>query len=329
MSHGPYVVENVAVDIKVDEVGLSRTMILYVQALGANFEKFFKRQARLLCQDMLDYTVPYTEGPRAGRNAMARQQGIQSMERDIDRIFAPLGIASYGDIARVGSYGIFCAWLVDRKESGYPVPKGFEDGFGGTGEWQAFQDRFKDEDSFFHEDQAPDYSTVYGGESIATAHIATRGGTRTPNYKKGMQASGNVFLVSGHASKIAAYKKRVANRVGTLKAGWYSAGMAIGDGTISAPQWIVGNQWGSGLMINQLNERPTLSITIGNMGHDLMTGEPGFSRWNDALSHRAYSIRNELARRLSNRNGETVEQATEALLATGHFEITSADNIPF
>jgi len=328
MSHGPYVVVNVGYDVEVDEAGLSRTMLLYVNALGVNVEKFFKRQARLLCQDMLDYTVPFVGGRRGGRNNAARNQGIESMEKDVDRIFAPLGVASYGDIARHDSYAVFCAWLMDRKSAGFPVPRGFEDGFGTETDWKAFQGRFKGEDSFFHEDQEVDYSAVYGGGTIEVAHNKARGGEGSADYKKSMQQFNGVFLVADHASKISKHKKMVAKRVGKLKAGWYSAGMAIGEGTISAADWIVSNQWGTGIMINQLTERPTLSITIGNAAHDKMTGE-GFHAWRDALSHRAYVIRNELARRLSNRNGETVERATQALLATGNFEVSSAENTPF
>lgn len=335
MSHGPYVVQNVAVDIKVDEQGLRDVMVLYIKALGANFEKFFKRQARLLCQDMLDYTVPYdpdppTSGSRAGRNALARKRGIESMEADIDRVFQPLARAGWGDISEVDSFGIFNAWVIARKDAGYSVPKSFEDGMGSESDWRSFKSLWqgRSDGRFFAEEQIPDYSTVYGGSSIEAKHLEIRGGTRVPDYKKPMQDCMFVHLVADYA-QVQRYKARVAKRVGTLKAGWYSAGMAIGDGAISAPLWIVGNQWGSGIMVNQLNERPYLSITVGNRDHHLMSVNPGSHEWSNALSHRAYSIRNELARRLSNRNGETVEEATQALLATGHFEISSAENTPF
>lgn len=324
MSEGPsYTVRNIGVDIEVDEEGLNRTMLLYVNALGVSIEAFFRRQARLFCQDALDYTTPFEEpmGKNSGRKAGARIKGEESTSNDIDRIFQPLARAGWADIANVDNFGIFNAWLSARKDAGYSVPKSFEDGMGTTSDWQRFQSIWKGRDGFFHQDQKPDYSTVYGGSSIEAAHKSARGGTRVAGYKKSIQSSESVFLVA-YPSQIERYKKQVIKRVGTLKAGWYSAGMAIGDGVkISAPAWIVGNQWGSGIMIDQLSSRPVLSITVGNAGHDLMPSEPYYSAWKTVISHRAYSIRNELARRLSNRKAETVEAATEALLETGLFEV--------
>lgn len=327
MNQGPsYTVRNIGVDIDVDEDGLNKTMMLYINALGVSIEKFFKRQARLLCQDMLDYTLPYDPDPpksgtRAGRNANAHQKGIKSMEFDIDRIFKPLANAGWADIAAVDNFGIFNAWVMARREAGAGVPKQFEDGGGTETDWRTFQGRWKGKDGFFHEDQEPDYSTVYGGSSIESTHISIRGGTRTPNYKEGMSGTNKVFLVA-YPAQLIAYKKKVAKRVGSLKAGWYSAGVALGDGVkISAPSWVVGNQWGTGIMIDQLSSRPILSLTVGNSAHYNMSKAPGVSEWQNGLSHRAYSIREELARRLSNRRAETVEASTQALLETGLFEV--------
>lgn len=321
-----YTVKNIGVDIDVDEEGLNRTMMLYINALGVSIEAFFRRQGRLLCQDMLDYTLPYDPDPpesgsRAGRNANARKRGIESMEFDIDRIFKPLANAGWADIAEVDNYGIFNAWLLARKEAGASVPPAFDHGMGSEKDWQTFQGRWKGKEGFFHEDQKPDYSTVYGGSTIEAAHIATRGGNRVPDYKTGMSSTYKVFLVA-YPSQIQAYKKKVAMRVGSLKAGWYSAGVAIGDGVkLSAPYWITGNQWGTGIMVDQLSSRPVLSLTVGNSAHYNMSKPRGVNEWNNAVSHRAYSIREELARRLSNRRAETVEAATAALLETGLFTV--------
>lgn len=319
-----YTVRNIGVDVDVDVEGLNRTLLLYVNVLGVSLEKFYRRQARLLCQDMLDYTVPFepdppTSGSRAGRNAMARVKGVESVERDLDRVFQPLARAGWADIAEVDSFGIFNAWILSRKSDGYSVPRAFEDGAGTMSDWQSFRSVWKGRSGFFHEDQKPDYSTVYGGGSIEEAHLKTRGG---PNdYKKGMSSTQTVFLVADYQSQMARYKRQVTKRVGKLKAGWYTAGMMVGDVPVSAPKWIIENQWGTGTMVDELSSRPVFSITIGNTAHDRMTGQPGFGMWENALSHRAYSIRNELARRLSNRRRETVEQAIYYLEAHGLFEV--------
>jgi hypothetical protein len=330
MKNPNYNIENVAsVNVVVDVDGLNKTMLLYVNALGSNIEKVFKRQARLLCQDMLDYTMPYDPDPpesgtRAGRNGAAHERGIKSMEADLDYLFAPLAIASYGDIARTDNYGIFVAWLQDRRERGVQLPHGFKDGLGGVGEWQKFQSTYIADESYFTEEQTPSYDAIYGGSSIESTHVKMRGGTRTKDYKEHIRDSHDVFLVAGYDKKMAAYKKKVAKRVGALKAGWYSAGMAIGDAKLSAPSWIIGNQWGTGIMENQLASRPILSITVGNsLQQDLMTKPRGVNEWQRGLSHRAYSIRNELAKRLGNSKSEKIEAAIAKLEASGNFDVST------
>lgn len=323
MSYRPgYTVTNVAVDVFVDVDGLNDIIQLYVKAFGGRVAKFLKSQARLLCQDMLDYTVPFSPDPptrRAGRNAMARLKGVKSMESDIDRVFQPLARAGWADIAAVDDFGIFNTWLSARRKEGYSIPSKFEGGNGSFYDWQAFQDKWRGEEGFFHEDQKPDFSAVRGGSSIESAHNSVRI-KGSANYKRKMKHSGTVFLVAD-MSDVASYKKRVGLRVGKLKAGWYSAGMAVNDGKLSAPAWIIGNQWGTGTMENRLSQRPVMSITIGNKAHPQMTTEPGYSMWKYAVSHRAYVIRETIARKLSNSKPERVEKVIKDLENTNYFEI--------
>lgn len=321
-------VRNVGINVDVDEQGLNRTIKLYLQLFGDGVAKFLKSQARLLCFDMMDYTVPFDPDPPerfAGRNAMARIKGEESLEADIKYVFQPLARAGWADIAAVDDFGIFNAWVISRKNDGYSVPSKFEDGMFTATDWQKFRSVWNGKPGFFSDEQEVDYSTVYGG--IESTHIKLRGGTRTKDYKEHMVSRNsngkrNVFLVAD-ISKRDTYIKKVKKRVGTLKAGWYSAAVALNDWGVklTAPSWIIGNQHGSGIMVNQLSSRPYMSVEVGNSFHNLMTEEYCNGQWKNAISHRAYAIRQKIAKRLSNRKAETVEAAVAKLEAHGLFEI--------
>jgi hypothetical protein len=311
-------------DIRCEADGLREHLNMYVNVLKNNVQKMLKNQASLMCEDMLDYTIPWDGGMgnKNGRTLGAKKVGENSLGVDIDRLFAPLSIASYGDIARLGSYGIFVAYAQDRKDRGIPGPLG-SGGLTGIGEWNKFQSTYSGEESFFDEKQTPHYEAAYGGNSaIAAAHNLMRGGSRVPNYKNNMKGKYDVFLVMDAHNKVESYKRKVEKRVGTLKAGWVTAGYAVNAARkFNAPAWIVGNQWGSGIMINELGNKSSPAISIGNKAHGKLTGGVGYTAWHYALQYRASAIRQTVNRALATKTPKTIQEATKWIEQSGQFTI--------
>jgi hypothetical protein len=300
-----------ATDIECDADGLRHHLNLYVKALGVGYKKLLRKHARLMCEDMLDYELPYQpEMTRlGGRGGAAQRKGMDVVEGQIWNVFKPLGEASFHEIAKQDDYGIFAAYIGDRNRNGLQVPHWLQDGLWGTAEWQRFKAAFGgDIDSF---DVGASFDAVQAGENqIKTIHEAARGGTNVANYNT--KGSGQYFLADAQ-HKLPGYIARVQKRVGRLKAGWYSAGSQFGKMN-KVGQWIIGNQWGTGIVEDQSDDKKTPAITVGNAAHGRMTKDPGYNAFKKAIAHRAYSIRVDLIKMMikKGKKAELIELAQRA-----------------
>lgn len=279
-----------------------QTIGAFVVAMGGKASKHIKRQARLFCEDMLDYTMPWSGGMGMdGKSRAAKAMGDRVVKGQIESIFLPLRYVSAGEILQFGNEGVFYAWLRARKTLSDPKlpdwllvhPYSSE----GTVLWNKFQQW-----EFAQQGAAMSAGMVdlsnYRTNNIQGIHKRFRGGNTTAGYFDNMEAAavyGTTVVVDDDGSEIKSYIKRVQSHVGRLKAGWYTAGSKLGS-MKGVGQWIIGNQWGTGILDNRLDNFTTPSVTVGNkvQGLHRATRDGYFY----ALQHRAYSMRVELTNKL-------------------------------
>lgn len=293
---------NVRVDVQVDAEGLKKHLQVYAEVMGMSVSKVLRKQARLFCQDMIDYTLPVENGPGTGSGGTlgAKKLTENNVRQDIELLFAPLGYASMKSVADLGSPAVFSAWLRERKAMPVVVLPDFlkdMDLWEGSNQLPAFQ-KFA---ANLKTDPGYDNLTqVYTG-SVKTLHESNRAGPR--NYTtSGHIGPGKTFFIDSYRSKVEPYIKQVQKRVGKLKAGWYTAGMRLNYGNVKAPKWVINNQWGTGILIDNLSNGTTPSVTVGNAAHKRHTAVTrdgvAWLWYKYAIFHRAYSMRVEIMNRL-------------------------------
>lgn len=287
--------------IKVDASQLRRHLALWTAALGKTAQEAVKQQAGLLAQDMLSYTLPLDGQPggRRGESLAARDVGIASMNRDIERIFKPFEKASYQDVASNNDYNIFAQYVSARQRANLPIPKYVEKAFKGYGDevkvWMQFRSAYgygggrKGGKAYF--------STV-NGDGMSEAHVARRGGTDVDDYAKKVGKSKDVYFVADRDRKVAQYERKMAGHVGRMKAAWLEIGWKLGR-KMRAPGWIAAHVGGGNYILEDKSgnvEKP--EITIGNAIQGKMTKSPGRDLWKAAVNHRAYAMRVDILNRL-------------------------------
>jgi hypothetical protein len=213
----------------------------------------------------------------------------------------PLAYVGAGAILRHNSESIFAAWLGAKKKIADPkIPNWLLQGslYGparGKSLWAKFQEwEYAQKQSGIS--NKVDLSTYYKGD-LKGIHERARGGNKVSTYFAFMKArakNGPVSVIGDTGTEIMAYSKRVERRVGELKSAWYAAGHTLGR--FKSASWIVGNQWGTGILVNQLDNPTIPSITVGNSKQGLHTASKDWYKY--AIYYRAYAIRVEAYNRL-------------------------------
>jgi hypothetical protein len=306
MSDQDYTTVFPAENIRVEVDGLRRHLNLYLLAVGGGFKKLLTKQARLMCRDMLDYTLPVeggSMGPGKGTTRGALKHGEEVVEGQIAHLFRPLSGAKYGDVARNNDFGVFAAFVTDRKRENLPLPH-FLDNTIGIGEWERFKTSFGDDDQMpMMGGRGANFEYANAGESqIESVHKARRGGPANYDTRSTM---GDEYFISDYNNKIPRYIRSVQKRVGRLKAGWYSTSVLLGDKSW-APAWFEQNQWGTGCLYDELSNKTQPALTIENKKHGRMSKDPGFKGFESALSRRSYAIRNDIIQVMTSR-GQTLQ----------------------
>lgn len=289
----------------VNEQEFRQHLAAYCMIMGGEASKLIQKQARLFCEDMQAYVYPLEPDGQMGQDGIsssARFNGTNRVRSQIEGIFIPLAYVGAGQILKYGNEGVFTAWLGAKKKIPEPkIPDWLLNGesYPGKGLWYKFQQWE------YAKKQAGvasriDLSTYYTG-NIQGIHERTRGGTKTSTYFPLMKKAGErgkISVIGDTGAEILAYSKRVEKRVGELKSAWYSA--SVGLGSIKSAAWIKGNQWGTGIQVNQLQDPTEPSVTVGNSKQGLHgRGRPATFDWYKyALYHRAYAMRVEMVNKL-------------------------------
>jgi hypothetical protein len=301
----------VKVGVGVDLKQLQDHFRIYAKIMGRSMAAVLKHQARLFCQDMLDYTLPVENnkpGTGSGTTSKAKQEGMDRVAGDIEKVFLPIGYASFKSVANADDLGIFTAWLRERRAMPKVIlPEFLKEANSDLWDTSMMFERFKKfarkidrhgVGALAGRNRGTDNLSQAYTTNIKGLHESARGGPR--NYK--VPDNFKPYFIVDYDSKVPSYIKRVQKRVGKLKAGWYTAGKQLGN--IKAPSWVIGNQWGTGIVVNQLAEKMAPAITVGNSAHRRHTAETsGGVAWiwyRYAIYHRAYSMRLEIAQKLIN-----------------------------
>ena len=305
---------------------LRQTLGAYCMVMGGKAAKLLKKQARLFCDDMLDFTMPFAGGMgHDGRSRQAQKLGMDVVRSQIKKIFLPLQFVGAGEILRYGNEGVFAAWLRSRKKLPNPMlPKWLLDNDGMSSLWTKFQQwEFAQAEAAI----SPGYVKLdtynKGSGVIKSTHERERGGNTTPDYFTNMKAAGKFgtrYVVDDDGKEVLAYSKRVEAHVGRLKAGWYTAGSQLGT-LKGVGYWIRGNQWNTGILIDQLGNGALPSVTVGNKVQGLhRSTKDGYTL---AISYRAYSMREEIYQKLvKNGNADMLYHLASHHGIGGGFDIT-------
>jgi len=284
-----------------NEQQLRQTLGAYCIVMGGKVANLLKKQARLFCDDMLDFTMPWEGGMgHDGRSARARLNGADRVQSQIKGIFLPLKFVGAGEILQYGNEGVFSAWLRARKKLSNPMlPKWLKDGDNFPGLWTKFQQwEFAQQEAAMSPGLVKLDTFNKGSGVIKSIHERERGGNNTEDYFKNMKAAskfGTRYVVDDDGSAVKAYSKRVEAHVGRLKAGWYTAGSQLGR-LKNVGYWIRGNQWNTGTLVNQLGNPTRPSVTVGNKVQGLHRAtRDGYKL---AINYRNYSMREEIYQKL-------------------------------
>ena len=265
--------------------------------------------ARLFCQDMINFTPPFSEavmttrkGGTGGFGNKARDKGRTSVARDIDRIFMPLVEASARDVAKSGNTEMFREWMSEKKDRDPSYKGGKFARIFNAPFWQVSEKRIQ----MAMESSAKSSRTVHYIGSADTKelqgiHRAVRGGVDVPYRVNKSQRMKEVWIVDQEGARsVEAYKRQVQKHVGRLKAGWYFAGKNLNSGKIKNPMptaaWI-SNQSPGNEITSIKNADGNYSITVGNrIGRNFHDFDETFNR---ATKHRAYVLTEDIKRILT------------------------------
>jgi hypothetical protein len=283
-----------------------------------------KQQARLFAKDMCDFTPPFSgtqpaisKGGEGGFGTKARNKGRDAVSRDVRKIFAPLAQAPATGVAAAGNVGIFSAWIGAKAKLPPPhdpqyVFKMVEGGrIIGQGEFEMFK-RIEARQG------APRTRFLMGTTegSIKSIHEQRRG---KPSYR--VYETGKTQKVYVDDWKpVERYIKKVQQRVGKLKSGWYYAGLKLGKMPTSA--WIA-NQ-GAGTSIYQpklIGPDPTIKLG-SSVGRNY---SQGYHFMRMAMNHRAFAMRVAMLKHLqAPRNHGKLKDVIQRL--QGGFNLTNTDS---
>jgi hypothetical protein len=290
----------------VNEQEFRQHLAAYCRIMGGSAAKLLQKQARLFCEDMAAYVYPLEPDGVMGQDGIsqaARLNGTNRVRGQIEGIFMPLAYVGAGEILAYGNEGIFTAWLSAKKKIPEPkIPNWLLTGSPlgkGKSLWTKFQEWEYAKKQTTKAGKV-DLSTYYTG-NIQGIHERTRGGNKKASYFAYMKKAGEVgkpSVVSDTGAEILAYSKRVEKRVGELKSAWYAA--SVGLGSIKSAAWIKGNQWGTGIQINELQNPTEPAVTVGNTKQGLhgQYNPNTFNWYKYCMYHRAYAMRVEMVNKL-------------------------------
>jgi|GEM_PF-3554116 len=283
-------VVTVANGVKVNYTEFAKHLALYKMVMRKTSEEIVKQQSRLFAKDMCDYTPPFSgsqpavsKGGEGGFGNKARNKGQDAVSRDVRKIFAPLAQAPASAIAASDNMGILNAWMSEKMK--LPTPHQPEYIFKMLGERGVIG---QSEFDYFQRVETTKGGTpvaVYLGTTESTVksiHELRRG---KPSYKVS-QTNKSMINYVDNWKVVERYIKRVQQRVGKLKSGWYYAGLKLGKMPTSA--WIANQGAGTSIYQPRLGG-PDPTIKLGStVGRNY---SQGYHFMRMAMNHRAFAMR--------------------------------------
>ena len=287
----------------------NKLVSLYCQVMNKSMALVVRNTARLFCKDMVQYTPPFSgSGPssqgRSGMDSVARNKGMSNVSRDVRKIFAPIAQAPADEVAAFGNLGIFSAWMKAKQELPPPhqpswVFQWFKTGAFdiSQGDWLRFQEMAKNGGG---KRRATFVMGTTEG-SIKAIHEAIRG---RPQYKVSQTFENKEKVFVDNFKAVEKYIKKVQQRVGRLKSGWYYAGRALGK--MPRVAWVEAQGGQDKIcLMNLKGSNPV--VRVGTQGRER------YRRWwplmQAALNHRAFAMRNQILQHLKHpRNHGTLKQ---------------------
>ena len=276
--------------VKVDYTEFAKHIALYMQVMRMSIAGVVKQQAHRFAKDMCDFTPPFSgsapsisKGGEGGFGSKARNKGKAAVSRDVRKIFAPIAQAPAAGVAAAGNLGVLNAWANAKLKLPAPHQPEYifkiiaERGIMGQGTF----DYFKQVES---RQGSPRTRFLMGTTqgAIKAIHEQRRG---KPSYKV-YETSKTEKVYVDNWSPVEQYIKRVQQRVGKLKSGWYYAGQQLGKMPTSA--WIA-NQ-GAGTMVYA--PRLTGPDPIVKLGSTVGRNySQGYHFMRMAMNHRAFAMR--------------------------------------
>ena len=299
----------VGMDITWDVSELNKLMSMYASMSKRALPEVVKETARLFCQDMVNFTPPFSEavmttreGGTGGFGNKARDKGRTSVARDIDRIFMPLKEASARDVASSMNPDMFREWIIEKKESDPSYKGGKFARIFNAPFWQLSNNTLT---AAMEKSAKSSRQVHYMGSAsesqLEAIHKGVRGGTDVPYRVNKSQRMKEVWIVDQEGMRsVESYKRMVQKRVGRLKAGWYFAGVNLNSRNLKHPMptsaWIAGQDRGNEIA-SVSDGQGNCSVTVGNrIGKNFHDFDDTFAR---AKKHRAYVLTEDIKRILT------------------------------
>jgi len=298
-----------SMDVSFDVSELNKLMGMYASMSKRTLQEVVRETARLFCQDMVNFTPPFSEavmttrtGGTGGFGNKARDKGRTSVDRDIDRIFMPLSEATARDVAKSGNTDMFREWIVEKKEADPNYKGGKFARIFNAPFWELSEKMLS---MAMEKAQKASRQVHYIGSAsesqLHAIHANVRGGTDVPYKVNKSQRMKEVWILDNDGQRsLESYKRQVQKRVGRLKAGWYYAGVAMNTRNLKNPMptsaWIA--QQGSGTAIASTSSgEGDFRVTVGNkIGRNFHDFDDTFER---AKKHRAYVLKEDIKRILT------------------------------
>jgi len=283
-------VVTVAKGVKVDYTQMAKHLALYALVMRMSIADVVKQQAGLFAKDMCDFTPPFSgaepaisKGGEGGFGSKAKKKGQNAVSRDVRKIFAPLEQAPAAGVAAAGNLGVFSAWVnakIKLPPPHYPdyVFKMFDKGrIMGQGDFEYFKQ----------------VESKHGTRRTRFFMGTTEGRIKAEHERRRGKKSYKVYetdktekIYVDNWKPVDAYIKRVQQRVGKLKSGWYYAGLKLRPMPTSA--WI--SRQGSSTSIYQPRlTGPDPIIKLGStVGRNY---SQGYHFMRKAMNHRAFAMR--------------------------------------
>lgn len=299
----------VSMELAFDVSELNKLMGMYASMSKRTLPEVVRETARLFCQDMVNFTPPFSEavmttreGGVGGFGNKARDKGRTSVARDIDRIFMPLSEATARDVASANNPDMFREWISEKKQADPSYKGGKFARIFNAPFWELSDKTLM---AAMEKAQKASRTVHYLGsaseDQLHAVHVDVRGGTDVPYKVYKSQRMREVWIVDNEGQRsVESYKKQVQKRVGRLKAGWYFAGVAMNSRGLKNPMptsaWIA--ERGSGNAIAAVTSgEGDFRVTVGNkIGRNFHDFDATFER---AKKHRAYVFTEDIKRILT------------------------------